>query len=242
MKVAEFVILFIAIPGFIGAQSHDYSIRAERLNEQVAELNKISDSIFNIHDDLFNGKLYISDADRINHPFFIENTWMPGTVYYSGTFSDGKIVKYDLVTDNLVIMLKREGISFPVCINRDVIQGFIISGHRFIMLDDPQKKQSDELTTGYYEILYDGPTGFFIRWTKTRTVNKNTMQTEYPLEAKYCLKMDGEYHLIRNNSSFIKVLGDHKEEVSSFMKIYRLRFSPGKIENAVKVLEFYDSL
>jgi len=24
------------------------------------------------------------------------------------------------------------------------------------MLDDPQKKQSNELTTGYYEILYDG--------------------------------------------------------------------------------------
>ena len=73
MKVAEFVILFIAIPGFIGAQSHDYSIRAERLNEQVAELNKISDSIFNIKTYRNLASLYVLEGDYNKADFYFNN-------------------------------------------------------------------------------------------------------------------------------------------------------------------------
>jgi hypothetical protein len=186
--------------------------------------------------------LYTSTADRTDHPFFLENSWMPGTVYYSGTFSGSEIIKYDITTDNVIILLQERGASFPVSVNRSVINEFIISGHLFTFLNDFPDNGNHSLMPGYYEVLYNGPTAFFARWVKRKAANKATMQTEYPLEVSYYIKRKGEYHLIKNKALFIDLLSDHKDEIRSYMKTNKLRFSPGKSENAVKILEYYDNL
>jgi hypothetical protein len=237
-----FTIISSIIPGIINAQEINTSVAKELLSAQISRLNNIHDSVFVLHDNLVNGRLYISTADIYNHPFFLENSWKPGTVYYSGTFSGSEIMKYDLLTDNLIILLKLQGISYPVSINREIVREFILNGHHFILLDDFQNRGTSEPVTGYYETLYNGTTGLFVRWMKREAANKLTMQNEYPQEVIYYLRKDGEYHIIKNKADFIRTLGDHYDEIRSFIKTNRLRFSQDKTGNMVRILEYYDSL
>ena len=235
------IMFLITIPLHLEGQTQVNSTREGLLSEQISGFKRLSDSLFNLHEDLYNGKLYTLVPDPANHPFFLDNSWVQGTVYFSGTFSDNEIIKYDLVTDNVIIMLRFRGASYPVSINRDVVREFYINGHHFSFLDDFQDREKD-LRPGYYEVLYDGTTGLYVRWMKSKAISKLTLLTEYPLEIRCFLKKKGIYHLIRDNKDLINVLSDHKEEIRSYIKTNRLRFSPRNKENAVKVLAYFDSL
>jgi hypothetical protein len=236
------LLLFNAGYVVIEAQEADIKDKRDLLLSQISVLSGINDSLFKIHDDLVNGKLYTSTADRINYPFFSENAWQTGRVYYSGTFTDNEIIKYDICIDQLVILLHIGEFSYPVCINRDVVKEFIINDHHFMFLNDIPTLELQNLIPGFYEVLYSGKTMLYVRWVKNKAINKLTFETEYPLKVYYYLKKDGKYLQFKNQSSFIEALNDHKNEIISYMKTNKLRFSSGRKDIIIKVLEYYDSL
>jgi hypothetical protein len=236
------ILLFTGILTQLEAQEQYNMTGPEILQAQMAGLNRISDSLFSMHNDLFNGIIYTSDALPADNHFFLDNLWIEDTVFYSGAFCGKEIIKYDLLTDNVVILLEAKGASYPISVNRSVIRKFIINGHHFVFLDDFQTQNKAGLIPGYYEVLYNGNTGFYVRWTKRKDINKQTLQTEYQLEVRCYLRKEGIYYLIRNNRDLLSVLKDHMEDIKSFIRDNRLRFTHSKRGNAIKVLEYYDNL
>jgi hypothetical protein len=235
-------LLFIPGPLLSDANGQDNSVRKEMLPEQLTFLRSLSDSMLSINENLINGKLYTLVADKSNHPFFLENLWLPGKAYFSGISSEIKIAKYDLLTDNLIILVQIQGSSFPVSINREAVNEFIISGHRFIFLGGNNEKMSQKMVAGYYEELYNGKTGLYARWSKTKAINKFTLQAEYQLKAGFFIKKENQFLQVKNNKEFRNALKDHAEEIKSFMKTNHIRFSPARAKYAGRVLEYYDNL
>lgn len=212
------------------------------MQAQMAALNRISDSLFSQPHDLFNGIIYTSDALPADHPFFLDNLWVEDSVYSSGAFTGKEIIKYNLLTDNVIILLETKGASYPVSINRSAILKFSVNGHHFVHISDLPVQNQARLVPGYYEVLYTKNTGFYVRWTKSREINKQTLQNEYKQEIRCYIRKDGLFYLIRNNRDLLEVLNDRRDDVKSFMRDNRLRFTPVKRGNAIRVLEYYDNL
>ena len=238
------IIYLLLISGFslLKAQVTDFLNGHDPVQTQVQKLSEINDSIFNIHENLLNGRIYTGRGDKINHPFFIENSWNPGKVCYSGTVSEEEILKYDISTDNLIILFNVKGSAYPVSINRDIVKEFYLRGHHFILLEGFKCTDGQNLIPGYYEIIFDGKLRFYIRHEKKENFNRLNQQQEYSGTISFYLKKDGNFVRIKKRKDLLKALNDQKDEIKSFIRENDLHISLNNIESVINILEFYDNL
>ncbi len=243
LKLRVFFLPFLLISG--GISNLMAQMPAMNLNPDTVPgiyfLRCEVDSLFSIHDELINGKLYTNVPDKSEHPFFQGGSWTSGRVFFSDGYSSDEIMRYDLATDNLIILHNTSGTTWPVVLSRNTVNGFNIGDSHFVLLN-ADKITAEGFVTGYYEKIYGGKTGLFARWTKERSVNKETLRTEFSEKLKCYLWKDSTYSEVRNNHIFRKLLSDRESQVRSFMKSNRIRFSPAKAKSAAGVLEYYDTL
>ena len=214
----------------------------EMLQLQLNKVQSLNDSLFLQSENLINGKLFFSRGDLVNHPYFIENEWNPGKMWYSGQPYDAEMLKYDLNSDNLINVFHYDSSAFPVYLNKEILKEFEISGHHFRYFDSMELKGNYKFIAGYYEVLYDALTCLYARHEKSIEQNKFTLETEYPLKVTLFIKRGGNYFYIKNQESFLKSLNDHETEIRSFMRANNIRFSVINYEPIIKVLEYLDTL
>ena len=224
------------------SQPPDYSTKQEIIHLQLERLSDIHDSILNSKEDLINGKLYYSGGNAFVHSFFGDNSWSPAIITSSGKKYEINLAKYDLYLDYLVILHNSESYSFPIYLNKEFAREFTVYGHHFKYLENFVGSDIEELVPGYYEELYNGRTVFFVRRVKLKKFDDAEMANVYADRIYFFLKNDGKYFRVFRQTSLIKALNDHKQEVKAFLKKNRLRFSPDNYEVAGTILAYYDTL
>jgi hypothetical protein len=226
----------------LDAQSLSYPEKHELLESQLTKLSDIHNSIFNIRDELINGVLYYTRGNSIVHPYFNENSWKSGEILYSGHVFQVEMLKYDINSDYLIVLFQRGKNGFPVYLNKEVIKEFIITGHHFRYLSEFNAEDEDGPVPGYYEIIYNGKTRLYVRWTKSESLERHSLETDYIQNIECFLEKEGKYLRIKNQKSFINSLNEHEEEIRSYMRKNGMRFSPADYKSIIKVLELYDNL
>lgn len=231
------LLLFAGIPG--NGQSDTLM---NSVSEQVAFLQKAFDSVFIPEKELINGRVYIPEGDTINHPYFGQNAWKQGEIYYNGKTCLSSHLRYDICSDHLINIFLTQEFSFPVILNREVVSGFSISTHHFRLLDDTVYVRKKILEPGYFEVLYEGNLCLYLRWMKSREIDRSTLQTLYPETLLFFIKKDGMMKNIRNLRELIEALGDHEKEIRAFIEKNHIQFRKKDFQYFDKVLEYYDSL
>lgn len=245
MKPISYFIIFCFTISFAGedesyAQTEKQYADHEMLQFQLLNIQSLNDSIFDQSENLINGRLYHPEGTRSNHPYFIENEWKTGKIWLFDRAYDAEMLKYDISSDNLINVFRFDSSAFPVLLNKNLIKQFEIAGHHFRYIGEIAAQVPGKFRAGYYEVLYEGVTSLYLHHEKNKSLNKLTLEPEYPLKSNFYLKHDGKYYQINNKKSFLKSFNGKESEIGSYMKENDFKFSVKHYGSVVSILEYFD--
>ncbi len=191
---------------------------------------------------LYNGVAY----DRywngiIGHPFFMNEQFQQGSIYYDGSFYEDVPLMYDIAHDQLVS--KNFAKEVKISLLSSKIRYFTIGKNNFtrIMADSTS---ISSLATGFYEILYKGTITVLEKHEKRiehsfRAEDKITKFTQY--NHIYVLK-DDKYHLITNESGLQSLFKEQRAGIRMLLNRREVNFKKDPEGAVVKVVAYYEQL
>ncbi|MBN8824023.1 MULTISPECIES: hypothetical protein [unclassified Spirosoma] len=133
----------------------------------------------------FSGTWY--SPTYLGTPYLNDKVWHYGYLVYRNQHKVPAAIAYNLVVDQIYC-----GLSDSVAIVQALPDEFLFEGRRFI--SDPYKVLGIQRVT-YYEVLYDGPTKLFCRWSKQfRPIDRKLYTRRTPPEDRF----DGKYILSKD--------------------------------------------
>jgi hypothetical protein len=223
----------------------DFSLaeKTELLNRERDNLEEITNQRLTISKFFVNGILYTETFPPTIHPYFEENKWEDGKLLYGDQLVDIRGIKYDMVNDQLIYMNIREDESNPVILTPNYCKEFYMNQHHFRYLNTNLNGNSAaSLKPGYYEVIYDGDTKFYVKWEKISKLDnvdaKQVMEVYYSLYVFH----NSRYTKVKNKRKLLKVLQDREKELKDFIEQEKIVFSKENYSVSKRILEYYDNL
>lgn len=189
---------------------------------------------------LYNGKIwrnlyYLIKEDQ----FLFTKEFMTGTVSVKGKLFSEVLLKYDIYKDELITPVEN-GVILQL--NKERIDSFSLNfqnqTYRFLKAHDRIKTDHS-----FYNLLYNGKTSLLVRYTKK--IDKMAVEGKYDkfyqTSRIYLDKGDGLFE-VTGRKDLMEFVKEHKEAVSGYMKINKIKVSDKAPESFIPVIRFYDSL
>lgn len=189
---------------------------------------------------LYNGIEYIgSYPGTTGHPYFKWDTLQQGTIKYNGIYYPDVGLKYDLVS-NEVILLGKQNLSISLVPQK--IDFFSISGHLFIHLrQDSTIQQLPE--AGFYEVLYDGRAMVLARRKKgverASSVEDPFIFRQYN---SFFVKRNNRFYPVNSEKELLLLFGDQKEALKKHLLQNGIKFRKEREKSIIQTVAFYDQL
>lgn len=191
---------------------------------------------------LYNGSKYRAPQHTLEeHPYFASEDWVMGSVYYDGERFDDVPLMYDLFQGVLVTEHYPSG--HPIQLVYGKLQRFSIAGHNFEKIENETVGNSLP-RSGFYDILYPGPTRVVARRQKQKReeIDAGGMERTYDERNRYYIFKNGVFFQVKSKSSVRKLMTDKKQEIKRYLKQHRAPFSLDRESMLKKTAEYYDSL
>jgi len=192
---------------------------------------------------LYNGVEYINYANTINEgsPFF-DYKFQLGSVTYDGIWYQHVPIIYDEVLGEVVI--KDVYGRGDILLNTQKVSGFSLLEHNFVKLS-PATTGSPQIRPGFYDVLYQGKTGVYLRQTKKilETLNVSSgVSRVIDVQNDYFIRKGPIFYSVNNKHDVLKVVNDKKKEIQQFIRKNKLNLRQGKTAALIKVAAYYDQL
>jgi hypothetical protein len=230
------------ITTFEVAHSQTHANDSALLVSAVKNARAIYTHSLGIGSHLLNGvqyKEYNAHPDDEGHPYFVSDDWVEGTVHYNGDVYEGVGILYDLVKEKIIIEHPFAGIKLELISEK--IKYVELPGHRIVRLVADTIKNSP-IRTGFYDLLYDGSTKFYVKRQKTQKeeIVGHEIQVKFSEKDHLFIYKKGLYIPVRSRSSLLDILGDRKTEVRKYIRKNKIRFRKGREKAISRVVSFYD--
>lgn len=189
---------------------------------------------------LYAGIEYIgSYPGTTGHPFFEWDTLQQGVVYYNGIRYPDVGVKYDLVSEQLLLLGKQ---NLFIALIPQKIDFFSIKNHLFVHVkpDSTTQRLPD---AGFYEVLYGGPTTVL---AKRKKKIERSSRVEDPFIFKqfntYFVKSSGVYYPVESEKDLLELFGSEAESLKKQLRENGLRFKKDREQSIIKAVAYYDQL
>lgn len=196
---------------------------------------------------LYNGHEYLPyDPQFKSNALFPydEKSWEPGEVTYDGIVYKNVPMMYDVYKDMVVVLLYNKFSMFNLVSNR--VHNFSFSNHYFIRIDADQiNNEQAGLTTGFYDLLYEGKTWILAKRKKTIQNSANAIagnETSFIESDAYYLKKGNVYYKIGSKGSVLKIFKDKKRELQQYLKQKAINYSQNTEDAMIKMASYYDHL
>jgi hypothetical protein len=193
---------------------------------------------------LYNGKEYIEfkkNMPEIGTLFFHSDEWEEGRVLYDGELYENVLMRFDLLTEKLVVEHKGYG---EIELISEKINYFEIVGHTFIrQVDQPGAKSL--ITPGFYDLIYEGNTRVLVkRWkvTEERVETQFSMILTFKEKNAIYIFKAGKYYPVSRKSSVLKVFDDQKSALKKFISKNHIKYRGNREDALVKIAGHYDEL
>ena len=188
---------------------------------------------------LYNGSEYIEYTFTFEegHPFFGSATWVMGNINFDGLVFHEVPMAYDIIKDQVIIKDFRK--AFNIVLPSNKIEQFTISGHTFIRL---LHDSSNQIKTGFYDQLYNGKIGLFVKREKKiyeKYLDLHTNNIAYERNTYY-IKKEGIYYIIKNKRTLLNVLKNKKEQIQKYLRKNGLRFKNNTEKTMIMAVQYYD--
>ncbi|HET9824416.1 MAG TPA: hypothetical protein VFP87_03735 [Chitinophagaceae bacterium] len=190
---------------------------------------------------LYNGSEYIEYAYTIQegHPFFGSPGFVNGTIHFDGMTFDNVPMFYDIVKDEVVILDHHN--YYKINLPADKIRQFEMNGHTFIRL---LRDSSNEINTGFYELLYNGKISLFAKREKKILQQYSNMQINNVVFSQnmYYIRKQNAFYPVKNKSSLLNILKDKSKQVQQYLKKNKIKFKHDPEKATIMGVQYYDQL
>jgi hypothetical protein len=240
--------VFIALLSFsciisLFSQFFSFAEKTELLQKEKKEIEAFTNDKLDQSKFFVNALLYTQTYPPTAHPFFEDDKWADGRLLSGDQLVDIRGIKYDIYNDHLVYMNIRKEDSYPVILSPLFCREFYINSHHFRYLNtNLEGISASRLKPGYYEVIYDGNTKFYVKWEKIRKLDN--VDAKQVMEIYYSLYLyhNDNYTKIKNKRKLFKVLHDREKELKDFIKQEEIVFNKDNYSDSQTILQFYDNI
>jgi len=191
---------------------------------------------------LYNGSEYKEYEVRFKegHPYFQSPRPGNATIIYGGILYDSIPMRYDEISDQLVIHDQTDKIQLL----KEKVTSFSLFNNDFIKIEK-DSLSANLVSSGFYNLLYKGKICLFkkeIKAVKEEASTNVELLSSVEERDYYYIKMDGKFYEMKNKHNLFVLMHDKKKEVQQFIKSNELSFRSNKQEVLTKATAYYDSL
>jgi len=190
---------------------------------------------------LYNGSQYL-DYDPIEneHPYFVDSDWSNGWIVYDFERYDNTPLLYNINNDKIVAE-HYAGTFIDLIASK--VSAFYIHGHTFRRLTPADDKRGG-ISEGFYDILYDGKVKVIAKHTKKfiQVVQLHEYENSFEEKTHYYIVRDQNFFGVRSKKNALDILGDHKQELKTFLRSRKLSFKKQREQALIKMAAYYDTL
>lgn len=231
------LLLFIEVTAFTQALSDTTHITAS-----AAWATRFYYAVLKSESPLYLGSDY-AEYESVNdeHPFYLDNDWITGSVTYDGTVYHDVPLQLDIQSQKLITehLSSRKKIQLVPA----KITSFDIAGHHFVHLNREALDGFNE-RPGYYDLLADGGVKLFALRVKEfeEVVVSGKFEPRFNESTKYFILKDNKFHSVNGRASAIHVLSDKKTMLVQSLKKRRVRFKKDRETALIETVNLYNNL
>lgn len=236
--------LWLAIPAMFLCAAGFPQTNADTAFVALAKIHaaNLHQEALGVQSRLYNGSRYVDpEFNSEQHPFFLSEDWIMGSVFYDGEYFENVPLMYDLLNDALVAEHGPSGHAIQLIRNK--LRHFTVEDHYFERLVK-DSSQSALPVTGFYDIIYDGPSRLVARRQKfsREEIRNSEVIISYDQKNRYFILMNGVYFPVKTKGSVLKLMGDRKQELKKYLRQQGIVFSDHREAALKSMAEHYDSL
>ena len=192
---------------------------------------------------LYNGSLYYGYPFRFKQgtPYFVADTvWIKGSVTYDGILYKDVTIEYDNLQDFVIV----QDSLYWVQLNGKKVSEFTLLNRHFVRLEK-NNVNKDIVTTGFYEVLYNGNVSIFrkdIKQIHEEASIVEGVERAVIVSSHYYIKKGDMIYPVSKESEITDILPDKKKEIRQFLKKNKLKFRKDKDNTLLQVAAFYEQL
>lgn len=190
---------------------------------------------------LYNGKEYeeyITPFDE-GHPYFNETGWTKGTVSFDGNVYTDVSIRYNLVTDEVIILNFNKVTKIRLL--KEKVAGFSFGGHTFKNL--PKDSLSPGMTAGFYEVLAKGKISLLARRTKNiQTYVWAKVELKVFKRDHFYLKKNNTFYSISSKKSLLVPFSDRKKDIQQFIKRSKIKYRDNPENAMIRIVNYYNQV
>jgi len=171
--------------------------------------------------------------------YFQADEWKKGSVVFSDISYEDIFMKYDLVTDQLIVTPNYDGGLFMALFSPRVKE-FSFGGNRFVRLT--RESTNGELADGFYQVLSSGKVTAIARTQKIieEKVDITGISRWFEMKTRYYILKDGKYKPIRSKNDLTNSLKEHRREVNQALSNLKLKFRKNAEQNIIAATDAYN--
>jgi hypothetical protein len=190
---------------------------------------------------LYNGRYWRNLYYKVKQDqFLFSKEMLPGSLTIDGTSFSNISIRYDIFNDEIMIPTNNGAV---LQVNKEMVDSFNIvfqnTTYHFTKIETDTVKK----LTGYFNVLYKGKTALYVKYKKE--IEFLAVERKYDMffqTHKIYLQKDSILSPVTGKGELFNLLDDKKEQIKSFSKKNRLKFSKKNPESFIPVVKFYDSL
>jgi len=189
---------------------------------------------------IYNGVLHHGYPSFIEGiAYFLADNWEQGRIIYDNILYEDISMKYDLLTDQVVIVSKEKG-SVPLSLYSPRVKEFSFAGLKFIHSNEVSGMAS--LQEGIYQELVKGRASAYCRSEKIiwERISGDKLLRSFEEKKRYYIIKDNRSYLITKKKDLLNALKDQKKIVQDVLKSKRMKFRKNIKEIIIAVTESYN--
>jgi hypothetical protein len=189
---------------------------------------------------VFNGLQHYPYSSMIEGiAYFQTADWRKGSVVFEDVQYDNIFMKYDLVTDQVIITADDNGGLF-ISLYSPRVKEFSFSGMKFVRFT--KTNFGTGLPEGFYQELADGKVKAYTKTMKfiEEKVDITGISRKFEQKVRHYIFKDGKYHVIRNKKTLLSVLKEHKKEVQQYLSKLDVKYKNNPEQNITAAVNIYN--
>jgi hypothetical protein len=206
-----------------------YSSTAKRVidyfNTTIAEQSEIYNGVkYELYPPANKGTFYFHD----------KNYCIASLIRYNGTWFKNIPVLYDVHND---AMISVNGDNLFV-LDAPRTSDIYLLDHHFIYLDT---KSPDELTPGFYDLLYDGKSQVLVKRTKLIDESKTT-EIVYEDKTAIYVKKENKYLPVNSKGAVMDIFKSKRKELNQYLKSNKIKYNKDQEGAVARLASYYDQI
>ncbi len=189
--------------------------------------------------DLYYGIEHVGHHPRMNgFAYFESNEWQAGTVTHNNVLYKDVLLKYDLLTDDLVVMHPNN--FFAVTLVKERVQSFTIGNQEFIYI--PETNSLGLKQAGFYHMMVTGKLSVLAKRSKLVEEKTSVGEVERTVISKeqFFAVKDGRAHPVTNEESVLGLLGEQGRKIRAHLKSREIKFRKHKEVALTEIATYYN--